>query len=100
MANYTKRGARTAMVLSYLAFEPRYCASYCGTTCGGGPCSLSSLTADAKSAISLTGSNLCDLGGADLLGYLVRDGRLGASQYTAEPWRVLRYLSRQSREVS
>ena len=42
-----------------------------GTTCGGGPCSLSLLTADATSAILLTGSDLRDLGGADLWSYLV-----------------------------
>ena len=65
-AKSAKCGVRTVMVLSFVAFEPRYCASY-WHSCRGSPCSLSPLPAYVTSAISLTGSYLCDLGGADLL---------------------------------
>ena len=56
-----------------------------GATCGGCPCSLSPPTANAMTAISLTGSYPRDLGGADLLTTSWRDGRFGTCQYTAEP---------------
>ena len=70
--------------LSFLAFEPPHLACTEATR-RGRPCSLSSLTADAITAISSTGSYLRDLGGANLLTTSWRDGRFGTRQFAAEP---------------